>query len=56
MQNNYVHGFQSSFCTRLFMLVDLLIIDNIRGFDSDDYSKDLFLFTFLSLRIEISKI
>jgi hypothetical protein len=56
MQNNYVLRFQSSFCTRLFMLVDLLIIDNIRGFDSEDYSKDLFLFTFLSFRIEISKI
>jgi hypothetical protein len=39
----------------LFMLVDLLIIDNIQGFDSDDYSKDLFLFTFLSLRIEINE-
>ena len=55
MQNNYVHGFQSSFCTRTVHAVDLLIIDNIRGFDLDDYSKDIFLFPFLSLRIEISK-
>lgn len=42
-----------SFCTRLFILVDLLVIDNILGFDSENYCKNLFLFPFLSLGIEI---
>ena len=54
MQNNYVMDLNPHY-VRLFMLVDLLMIDNIQGFNSEDYSKDLFLFTFLSLRIEISK-
>lgn len=35
--------------------MDLLMIDNLQSLDSEDCSKDLFLFTFLSLRIEISK-